>query len=444
LVATAPLTLMAQPAAALNVIVVTTTADGVPGSLRAAFDTANTDGDDSEIVLQSGAIYLLTVCGATEDANANGDLDHTDTEKELTITGNGASVVQTCAGERVIHGLGGSGCTPDLSHCWSLTLRITNLNVAGGNTSGNGGAILAKGNRTSTGGNVDIRASALIGNAADGDGGAIWSAGVYSENSRFSRNRSGGAGGAVSSPSATVSVVNSTFDGNTAQGDGGAIDIPNAGINANAINSTFTNNRSVTGNGGAVVAGQVSVNGSTFDHNVAGVRGGAIAALDLTATNSTISENSAASAGGGIAVSNPNLTYVTVAENSAPSGANLHPIFASGTLTTFGSVIALGTGGGTDCAAFATVSNGYNFDSDGSCGLTAPTDRSAGGDPALAKLRNNGGPTLTREPKHGSPLIDVIPTASCGITVDQRGVVRPQNANCDIGAVELSAKKNSA
>ena len=70
------LTVAAPPASALNVVNVTTTTDGVAGSLRAAIDTAATDGDDTEIVLQAGSTYELTVCGPTDDNdNASGDLD---------------------------------------------------------------------------------------------------------------------------------------------------------------------------------------------------------------------------------------------------------------------------------------------------------------------------------------------------------------------------------
>ena len=49
----------------------------------------------------------------------------------------------------------------------------------------------------------------------------------------------------------------------------------------------------------------------------------------------------------------------------------------------------------------------------------------------------NGGSTPSRVPVVGSVLIDAVPASvgSCG-GVDQRGVVRPQGAGCDIGAVE--------
>ncbi len=92
-----------------------------------------------------------------------------------------------------------------------------------------------------------------------------------------------------------------------------------------------------------------------------------------------------------------------------------------------------------------TTSNGFNFSDDASCGFTAGTDRQNAGDPNLGALADNGGPTETRLPQSGSPLIDAIPLASCqadgagGITTDQRGLARPSGPGCDIGAVEVES-----
>jgi hypothetical protein len=114
-------------------------------------------------------------------------------------------------------------------------------------------------------------------------------------------------------------------------------------------------------------------------------------------------------------------------------------------LSSFGSVVALPQGGGVNCSftGVTTTSNGFNFSDDASCGFTAGTDQQNAGDPGLGALADNGGPTQTRLPLPGSPLIDAIPVASCqadgasGITADQRGVTRPQGPGCDIGAVEV-------
>jgi hypothetical protein len=424
----------AQPAGAINVVTVTSTTDGGPGSLRAAFDTANTDGDDTEIVLQSGASYDLTRCGPDDDANAVGDLDHTEFGKALTITGNRAVIRQTCPGQRVIHEMG-SRCAPDFSICFSLTLRITDLAIAGGNVTDDGGAILAQQNFTSGGANVDLRRSAVIGNSAGGDGGAVSSSGGYFEDSVFRGNTAGGNGGALFSFNGTIGTQRSTFVANSAGVHGGAVGA-NGAINTNIHDSTFQQNNAGD-HGGAVNVAFVSMSGSTFSANTA-QQGGAVAALSFTATNSTLTENSAQTAGGGVVGSTQNLTHVTVVENRAPSGSNLAAFGASATVNPFGSVVALPQGGGADCASVTTTSQGYNFDSDGTCGFANPTDQSAAGNPQLHKLQNNGGPTLTRAPRKKSPLIDTIPPADCRVPTDQRGVTRPQGAGCDTGAVEAT------
>ncbi len=139
------------------------------------------------------------------------------------------------------------------------------------------------------------------------------------------------------------------------------------------------------------------------------------------------------------------LIYSDVVSNSAPSGANLDSTDTD-ILTSFGSVVADPQGGGQNCEGFdpSTASQGYNYESGGtSCGFGAgPGDVSDGPDPQLAALAANGGPTQTRLPTLTSPLLNKIPAAACGgpnadITTDQRGITRPQQGSCDIGAVEV-------
>ena len=57
-------------------------------------------------------------------------------------------------------------------------------------------------------------------------------------------------------------------------------------------------------------------------------------------------------------------------------------------------------------------------------------------------LQNNGGDTDTHALVPGSPAIDAVPAGSCTAATDQRGVSRPQGADCDIGAFELEAVQN--
>jgi hypothetical protein len=196
--------------------------------------------------------------------------------------------------------------------------------------------------------------------------------------------------------------------------------------------------------------GTVTLTNSTISGNTAtaGDGGGVWANGTVTLTNSTISGNTATGTGtgGGVwANGTVTLVYATVVQNSAPTGANFD---ANGALTSFGSVVAQAGGGGANCAVTSTTSNGFNFSDDASAGVSchfnAATDLvGASNDPMLGALANNGGPTQTRLPVSGSPLIDAIPLASCqadgasGITTDQRGFPRPALNGCDIGAVEI-------
>ena len=111
-------------------------------------------------------------------------------------------------------------------------------------------------------------------------------------------------------------------------------------------------------------------------------------------------------------------------------------------------MVAQAGGGGANCAVGSTTSNGFNLSDDASagvsCNFNAATDLvGTSNDPQLGALGNDGGPTPTRLPLSGSPLIDAIPLASCqadgasGITTDQRGFPRPALNGCDIGAVEV-------
>jgi hypothetical protein len=65
-----------------------------------------------------------------------------------------------------------------------------------------------------------------------------------------------------------------------------------------------------------------------------------------------------------------------------------------------------------------------------------------------AILADNGGPTPTVALIPGSPAIDNIPLSACTdtdgqlITIDQRGVSRPQGSACDVGALEFSSPRS--
>jgi hypothetical protein len=88
---------------------------------------------------------------------------------------------------------------------------------------------------------------------------------------------------------------------------------------------------------------------------------------------------------------------------------------------------------GSNCFG-VMVDGGHNISSDGSANFSAPGSWN-NTDPVLGPLADYGGPTPTMALLAGSPAIDAADAASCPET-DQRGIIRPFGAGCDIGAFE--------
>ena len=88
---------------------------------------------------------------------------------------------------------------------------------------------------------------------------------------------------------------------------------------------------------------------------------------------------------------------------------------------------------GSNCTGEITDGGGNLSYPDASCpGINA--------DPLLGPLQDNGGPTWTMALGPGSAAIDAANDTTCASdpvnNLDQRGIVRPQGAHCDIGALE--------
>jgi uncharacterized repeat protein (TIGR01451 family) len=225
---------------------ITTTADGGPGSLRAAIAEANAGNVAGEAVtffVPTGT-YDLTVCGiAEDDLGVTGDLDVT-TDASISIVGTGPNVVihQTCAGERVLdqHGAG-------------LTVLDT-LTISGGAIVGPSSATPAMGGGARITADAHLSGVTVSGNSATGapsslvapDGGAALGGGVY-------------VGGALD-------ATNATFSGNTATGANGIDAIPTSGTGGNGGRAE----------GGAVfTVGDATFEGGGFTTNTAtAARGG--------------------------------------------------------------------------------------------------------------------------------------------------------------------------
>lgn len=396
------------PAGAVDVSPSTNADDGSTGSLR--YILTNLPDGDQTVVLPAGSGPYDLGCAEGGEILPN---------DAVVIQGNGNTIRQTCAGARVLN----------TAH----DLTLDGVVVTGGQGDCGGGGLL-----TDNAGNVTtIRNSVFTGNVAlCGDGGAVLSGGPLTVvNSTFTDNAAGDDGAAISNgdegDDRPVVIVQSTIAGNCAGDDGGAID---ADDDVTIVNSTITDN--VFDDQGAV----------SVDEG------------DLTVVYSTITSNTLED---GVVCEGVDVDAAAadddadVADTEEPS--NLRVGGEGDTLRVFGSVVALpidvndGSPGAFNCRVEGTVSSGYNFSDDDTCGFTDATDRENAGDPMLGALAGNGGPTQTRLPLSGSPLVDAIPTAACGggdalageaITTDQRLLPRPDvlNQTCDVGSVEIQTE----
>ncbi len=201
------------------------------------------------------------------------------------------------------------------------------------------------------------------------------------------------------------------------------------------VNNSHIKDNSADSGGGIYNNSTLELNNSTLSNNVTLNEGGGLFSGNsglVTIQNSTFSENTAV--GGGGAIYNLRTFTIrnsTIANNSAMTGGGIEN--AGGTLTVDNTIVANSLSG-NDCSGTLT-SNGYNLDSDGTCNFNGTGDIS-NQDPLLGPLQDNGGDTWTHTLLEDSPAIDA---GNSLLTEDQRGELRPQGSNPDIGAIEVEA-----
>jgi hypothetical protein len=450
-----------------NTIAVTNLNDSGAGSLRQAIAVAEPNDTITvpagQITLTTGALAFsknLTITGAGSGATV---ISGNDASRVFTITG---TPTVTLGGLTVTHGKDPMGAGINVTGTLTLNDVIVSGNHAGG------GGVAGFGGGISVGpGTLGLTNSAVTENTAGGGtkgagfgGGIDFGPGANGQSfaltltrSQVSGNRAGGGGtesegfGAgveastgFDSGSISIALSDSVLSGNVAGGSGaespgfgGGVDIGSGGKN-NVLALTL-DRVALTGNtaGGGTQSAGVG-GGINFSSGGSGVT------QTLTVTNSTIAANSAGGGtgsngfGGGIAFGSgaARLAYVTVAGNSAGGGggSSFGGGLNMGTASSVGSSIIAANFGG-NCSPTVT-SAGHNVEDAASCGFTGAGDKS-GVDAKLGPLANHGGLTSTQMPLAGSPAIDAGDPATC-LTTDQRGVLRPQGAACDIGAVEVA------
>jgi predicted outer membrane repeat protein len=371
--------------------------DGLISLREAVIAANNTPGPDT-ITVPTGN-YTLSIAGTIEDLAATDDLDITDAGM-TTIRGAGATLTTIDANglDRVLDVLPGA------------SLLLENTKVTGGSTGTSGGGIYNRGTAILT-------QSTVSANTASSSGGGIVNAnyGIATLTlSTVSANSAGGMGGGIDNRSGTATLTRSTVSDNTADSSGGGIRTASVGT-TNLINSTVSGNLAKDDGGGIYTEGAATLTQSTVSGNYAYNDGGGLHLRSGTAT----------------------ITHSTVARNMANPNRGGGLYIESGIATLTASLIAYhdGIGTGSNCAigGGTLVDGGDNLADDMTCDLILGT--LTGLDVSLGF---NGGPTKTHALSVSSNAIDAATNCPDMLVFDQRGVPRPIDDNCDIGAVEYA------
>jgi hypothetical protein len=263
-----------------------------------------------------------------------------------------------------------------------------------------------------------------------------------------SANDGGGIG--ISNSGTQLTLSNSIIASNTA-GNGGGISF----VGSLTLNNSTVSGNTATASGGGIwnLNGTLTLNNSTISGNTAGASGGGIKddGFMTILNNSTVSGNTASGNGGGINYGSNTLLLnnSSVAVNTAGTiGGGLGSDSSGGIVTLQNTILAGNTAGtGPECSG-VIGSSGYNLiGNDSDCTFTSTTGDQVGTssnpiNPRWGPLQDNGGPTFTHALQTGSPAIDAGNPAAPGtggnacLATDQRGLIRPTGAVCDIGAFE--------
>ena len=434
-------------------------------TLRAAIMEANALAGVSHTIVLPAGTYTLTIAGPNENGGANGDLD---VKRSMTIMASG--------GLARIRGNNGPVWDDRIFHVFAgATLTMSGVEIANGNPTGNGGAILIE-----SSGTLKLASSTVRDSASGLSGAGIFNAGTLTlVDSTVRDNISSSMAGGIHN-GGVMTLVRSQVIGNTAGSGGGGI-FNGGGVRASVVmvDSTIEGNRAAAGDsgGGIMNNGQLTIDRSTISQNGAGEDGGGIfqfgVSAFLTLTNSTLSGNVAGAGFFGGGISNidgtATLNNVTITSNTAAQGGGIShfaapvgPFPVTGIFSVRNSIVG-GNGASVSPDCLGSInSQGFNLvQNTQGCVLDGASPGNITGlAPRLGVLQNNGGPTKT----HGLCTGVGIPEASCaaaspaigtaspdvdpgipGTVVlgacansDQRGVGRPQGTRCDIGAFEVA------
>lgn len=212
-------------------------------SFRAAVQEANATTDQVTIVLQSNALYQLTLLGAGEDFAATGDLDF---RGNIVVEGNGATI-DAMGADRAID-------SPYRYRTRIRNARIINGAVVGENGGGarNGGLLALDGCEIE---DCSATGAGASGGGAASDGGLLWVRGTTIRDCTATR-----AGGAIEANAGVTNISDSLLVDNTTgpmPGNGGGLHLTGAGL----VNFSSTEMR---GNSASAEGGGAWNSGSGF------------------------------------------------------------------------------------------------------------------------------------------------------------------------------------
>jgi hypothetical protein len=430
-------------------ILVTSTADSGPGSLRDAIAGAS-DGDTIQfdpalngqtIELTSGELVIdksISIKGfqlfplPVQRSPAAGTPafrifhitpGHTVTIQGLTISngfptggvpdrwgggiyndGSTLSVAYCVISGNMTSGAGGDGggIFNNANSSGHAALTISNSVVSGNSALGNssGGGVFNNGAGPLHHATVELNDSTISGNSA-AHGAGIYNNGFYSGD-------------------ASLVVSDSTISGNAATNGGGGVS--NEGTFTSGHASVTVNNSTISGNS-ARFGGAIMNNGE-----------GGSGMMEIS--NSTISDNLAVEQGGGL--------YNTVfGATPGHSSGGLHAD-GSGSSAAVGirnTILKTGLSGENIYNNLGQVNSaGYNVSSDNGGGYLTGTGDQINTNPMLGPLQDNGGPTFTHKLLSGSPAINAgDPNFTPPPSNDQRGLGydRVEQTRLDVGSFEV-------
>lgn len=352
--------------------------------------------------------------------------------------------------------------TSAITDNFTLAKNVAIAGAASASIDGNGARIIT----VNAGVNVSLSNLTLRNGGGDQDGGLIYNAGtLIINNATLTQSTLNGADGGAIYNLGTITIADTVISNNKAQYGGG---IENAGW-VFVSSSTIANNEAEAGGGlDNFGGGNAHLNRVILSNNSAGAGAGIYndSGVDtrVLLTDTAVVSNTSQNWGAGIYNRGRlSLVNATVSSNHLPGAAGAAIDHQEGSLamiyvTIAGNTVANSSGASAvSFAAPATIKNtvfantglsncngsatsaGYNVSSDGSCSFLTQATDATNVDARLGPLQVSqfAYSTYTQQPLQGSPLVNRIPLATCNSANDQRGVARPQDGACDIGAHEV-------